>query len=69
MRTRNNAEDTESQLEELRNQVKLGQPLNFRNFGLQSSALAELKKRESQETTVKKKDYLQDIHMQKRILS
>lgn len=69
MRTRNNAEDTESQLEELRNQVKLGQPLNFRNFGLQNSALAELKKRESQETMVKKKDYLQDIHMQKRILS
>ena len=64
MRTRNNAEDTESQqLEELRNQVKLGQPLNFRNFGLQNSALAELKKRESQDTVVKKKDYLQDIHM------
>jgi hypothetical protein len=34
-------------LEEFRTQVRQGQAINFRNFGLQNSALADLQKRES----------------------
>ena len=48
-------------LEEFRSSIKHGQPLNFRNFGLQYSAYAKLLKKESQEKIVKKKDYMKDI--------
>ena len=58
-------ENSEALLDEFRSQVKQGQPINFRNFGLQNSALADLKKRESMEQIVKKKDYMADVHMQK----
>jgi hypothetical protein len=56
-------------LEEFRTQVRQGQAINFRNFGLQNSALADLQKRESVEQITKKKDYMADINIQKRILS
>ena len=63
------AENSEAILDEFRSQVRQGQPINFRNFGLQNSALADLKKRESMEQVVKKKDYMADVNMQKRILN
>jgi hypothetical protein len=56
-------------LEEFRSQIRHGQAINFRNFGLQNSALADLQKLESVEKIPKKKDYMADIYIQKRILS
>jgi len=47
--------------------VKDGKSLNFRNFGLQFSAYADLLKRESMEKVVKKKDYMKDIKMQEHV--
>lgn len=59
----------EDMLDEFRSQVRTGQPLNFRNFGLQNSAFADLMKRESVERVVKKKDHMKDVILQRRVLS
>jgi hypothetical protein len=60
---KNREKSVDELLDEFRTQVRMGQPLNFKSFGLQHSQYAELVKIEQKERVIKKKDYMKDIHI------
>lgn len=51
----------DEELSDMRQQVRQKIPIRFRNFGLQNSALFDLKKRESLEKIPKKKDFMLEV--------